>query len=630
MRRNVKKLHWVLWFVILTFVVFYVPSFLEGPPNVVARVDGDPIYIDEYQRALQQQTAYYQSVSGGSLPDDFLRQIQLEEIVLETLIRRKLIIAAARDEGLTVAKREVQQRIRTHPNLLVDGVFIGIDRYRQTLRANGIDIEEFEQEIANDLLFEKFTELASNGVAIAGREIEDEYQRRNEQVRFDFFVIRPTGFETEVAADVTDEAARALFADTVGDYRVPEQRRVSYTVVETEAVRDSVELADDELQAAYEESVGEFTVPEQVRARHILFRLPPDPDEETLSSTRAVAQEILDQIRGGADFAALAEANSDDTVTATAGGDLGWFGRGRMAPEFEEAAFALEVDEVSDLVQTPFGLHILRLDGHRPEQVRPFDEVRGQLEQQLASERAETIAEQRAEDVRVAVLRRAGLEEVAEEFGLEVAESPLFTQAAGFAEVLSPEFTRQVFATGRGRVSEPIRFGRGYVVFRVDEIVEAHDPSFEEVEDQVRRDLIVQLAQQRAAAVARELGERLAQSEPFAILAEEVGASIQTTELIPRNGVVPVLGRQTALVLAAFDLSEGEAGGPVRVDRGHALLRVTSHLQPDWGQYAEQQEVLRAELLNQRRSSLFESLVRQLREHYRVVTYEDVWRSVTS
>jgi len=629
MRRNVRNLSWVLWLVIIAFIAFYIPDLIRGPSNVVARVDGDPIYVAEYQQALQQQAEYYRSVSGGNLPDDFLQQIQIEQIVLESLIRERLILAAARDQGLTVSDRETQERIMSYPGFLENGVFIGPDRYRQVLRANGVALEEFEQQVADEVLFSKFTELVSNGVTVTDREVEDGYQRRNEKVQFEFFVVRAAGLESEVAAMLTDDAARTLFAQNIADYRVPERRRVSYAMIETDAILGEVDVTEAELRAAYEEGIEEFTVPEQVRASHILFRLPPEPDEETVAAIRAEAQEILDQIRGGADFAALATTSSDDTASAAAGGDLGWFGRGRMTPEFEEAAFALEADATSDLVETPFGIHIIRAEGRRPEQVRAFDEVRSQLEQRIARERAEELVDQRAEQLRVAVLRRTSLDELAERFELEVRESPLFDLTSGFSEVLSPEFTRQVFATGRGRVSEPIRFASGYVVFRVDEIVEAHDPEFEEVEAKVRADLIRQLAQERAGEMAQELGARLQAGEEFTVLAAEIGAPIRSTELIPRNGVVPELGRQAALILAAFEHGEGETGGPVKVDQGHALLRVTQHVQPDWGQFGSEREALRNELLNQRRSSLFESLVRELRERYRVVTYDDVRSGVS-
>jgi peptidyl-prolyl cis-trans isomerase D len=630
MRRNVRNLSWVLWLVIIAFIAFYIPDLIRGPSNVVARVDGDPIYVAEYQQALQQQAEYYRSVSGGNLPDDFLQQIQIEQIVLESLIRERLILAAARDQGLTVSDREIQERIMSYPGFLENGVFIGPDRYRQVLRANGIPLEEFEQQVADEVLFSKFTELVSNGVTVTDREVEDGYQRRNEKVQFEFFVVRAAGLESEVAAMLTDEAARTLFAQNIADYRVPERRRVSYAMIETDAILGELDVTEAELRAAYEEGIEEFTVPEQVRASHILFRLPPEPDEETVAAIRAEAQEILDQIRGGADFAALATTSSDDTASAAAGGDLGWFGRGRMTPEFEEAAFALEAGATSDLVETPFGIHIIRAEGRRPEQVRPFDEVRSQLEQRIARERAEELVDQRAEQLRVAVLRRTSLDELAERFELEVLESPLFDLTSGFSEVLSPEFTRQVFATGRGRVSEPIRFASGYVVFRVDEIVEAHDPEFEEVEAKVRADLIRQLAEERAGEMAQELGARLQAGEEFTVLAAEIRAPIRSTELIPRNGVVPELGRQAALILAAFEHGEGETGGPVKVDQGHALLRVTQHVQPDWGQFGSEREALRNELLNQRRSSLFESLVRELRERYRVVTYDDVRSGISS
>ena len=630
MRRNVRKLSWVLWLVIIAFIAFYIPDLIRGPSNIVARVDGEPIYIADFQQALQQQTAYYQSVSGGNLPDDFLQQMQIREIVLESLIRDRLILAAARDQGLSVSAREIQARIMEYPTFQEDGIFIGPDRYKQMLQVNGISFEDFEGQIHNEVLFEKFTELVSNGVTVTNREIEDAYQRANEQAQFDFFIVSSAGLEPEVSELLTDEGIRVLFEENIFDYRVPERRRVSFAVIETEAIRESVKLDEQDLRTAYAASIEEFTIPEEVRARHILFRLPPEPDEETIAETSSAAQEILSEIRNGADFSTLAEENSDDTATATSGGDLGWFRRGRMTPEFEEVAFSLKIDETSDIVQTPFGLHIIRLDGSRPEQVRPFEEVRAQLDQRITFERSEEIADQRAEELRVEVLRRTNFEDLAAQFDLELRASPLFSQLEGFPEVLSPEFTRQVFVAGRDRVSEPIRFGNGHVIFRVDEIVESHEPELAEVEDAVRSDLISELAEERAAEVADEFAVRLEQGEGFDVLAAEIAAPIQSTELIQRDGVVPDLGRQSALVLAAFDHAPGEVGGPVKVDRGYALFRVTAHVQPDWGQYATQGDVLRNEMLNQRRSGLFESLVLELREQYTVVTYEDVTASIIS
>ena len=152
MRRNVRKLSWVLWLVIVAFIAFYIPDLIRGPSNIIARVDGEPIYIADFQQALQQQTAYYQSVSGGNLPDDFLQQMQIREIVLESLIRDRLILVAARDQGLSVSAREVQVRIMEYPAFQEDGIFIGPDRYKQILQANGISFEEFERQVHNDCL----------------------------------------------------------------------------------------------------------------------------------------------------------------------------------------------------------------------------------------------------------------------------------------------------------------------------------------------------------------------------------------------------------------------------------------------------------------------------------------------
>jgi peptidyl-prolyl cis-trans isomerase D len=629
MRRNVRKLHWVLWLVVLAFIAFYIPNLDQSPSNVVARVDGDPIYVDDYQNALQQQAEYYRSVSQGELPEDFLQQIQIHQIVLDSLIRQKLLLAAARDQGLSASPQEIYDRVLQFDVFRDEqGRWVGDAEYQRILRDNGLPVDQFEAGIAQSIMLEKLTGLISESVSVTDAEVEDAYQRRNEMVQFDFFQLRPEDFLAEASAEVSEEAAREHFNDNKSDYRLPERRRVSYALLETEALRESIEIGEDALRAAYEEQIDEFTVNEQIQARHILFRIDTGASDDEIAVRRAEAQAVLDELRAGADFAEMARQHSDDS-SATLGGDLGWFGRGRMTREFEDAAFALEVGETSDIIQTPFGFHIIRVDGHRPEQVRTFEEVRGQLDQRLSRERAEAMIAERADEIRRAVLRRQGLAEIAEQFDLTVVESPLFDAISGLDEIRSPEFTRQAFALGRGRVAEPVSVPQGYVVFSVDEIVESRDAEFEEVEDQVRADVAADVAVQRAASAAQEYGDRLRAGESLRQIAQEAGAAVQSTELIPRAGSVPELGRQPALIMAAFELDQGEAGGPVEVDGGgFALFEVTNHVQPDWTQFAAQQDQLEIELLNQRRNSLFESMLRQLRERYQVEIYEDVQQRI--
>jgi len=625
LRNNVRKLSWTLWLVIIAFIVLYIPNLVQGPANVVARVDGEPIYAEDYVSALEQQSDYYRNMSGGDLPEDFLQQIQIEQIVLDQLVREKLMAAAAQEQGLTVTPQEIRDWLMRYEVFRdIEGRWIGHAAYLRTLRNSGLDVENFERQVQQDALVSKFTELISSGVTVTDTEIQEAYQRRNEQVQFDFLVVRPEDHEDEVAGSITEAELRERFEANEPEYRLPERRRISYAVLETEAIREQIDIPEERLRDEYEARIDEFTVPEQVQARHILFRLPPEPDEETVAEVRSEAEAVREEIRAGADFAEMARNNSDDGPTASAGGDLGWFGRGRMTPEFEEVAFSLEVGETSGLVRTPFGFHIIRVEGQRPEQVRSFEQVRGQIEQQLAAERAQQRVERLADDLRRAVLRRRDLEELAAEFDLAVQQSELFTREEGPEGISSAEVARQAFSLGRGRVAEPIEAPSGYVVFRVDEIVDAHVPDFEEARAAVRADVVEARARERAAEVAAELGERLDAGATFDELATEAGAAVRSTELIPRSGAVPELGREPGLVLAAFDHSEGEAGGPVEVTPGHALFRVTAHVQPDWSAFEEQRESLRQELLNQRRNALFESMMGQLRERYRVVQYPDV------
>ena len=629
LRRNVRRLSWTLWLVIAAFIVLYIPNLVAGGgSNVVAEVAGDPIMAAEFRRNFNEQLSYYRNLNQGELPDDFAQSLQIRNVVLEQMIRQRLVLVAARDQGFAIAPQEIKDRIMEYPVFRDDeGHWVGDQEYLTILRSNGQDPASFEESIISELLVERLTGVITEGVRITDRELQDLYQRRNETVSFEFVQVRPTAFELDVGAGITVDELIAHYEQDPDAYRLPEQRRVSYVLIDTEAIRDAVQIDEDALRAEYEAKIADYTTGEQVKARQILFRVPPGVSQEEKDEIRTRAEEAVQRLAEGADFAQLAIELSDDP-SAAAGGDLGWVTRGRQVEGFDEIAFELEPGSISEIADTAFGFHIIRVEEERAEQVQPFEEVRGQLQQRLAWERAEEQASEMSERLRREVLRGTGLEALTQEHGLSIDTSPFFTQETGFGEYISAEVTGRVFSLGQGRVGEPVRVRRGYLIFRVDEIAAPHTPAFEQCKQAVRADVIEIRARERAAQVASEYVERMRQGETTRAIADDASTVLDTAEALTRDGFVPALGRSVELLNAAFGLDSGQVGGPVEVDDRLVVFRLTEHRQPDWSLFAEQQDALREQEIGERRNRLFEGFVQRLRDRYRVRIHEDVLQRV--
>lgn len=629
MRRNVRRLSWTLWLVIAAFIILYFPDFFAGgPDNVVARVDGEVITLDQYRSALNEQLNYYRDLNQGELPENFIQQMQLQNVVVEQLVRRRLILAAARDQGFAIAPQEIRDRLVQFPVFTDDqGRWVGLEEYRNVLIRSGIDQVTFEQQVVEDLMVERVTGLLTEGVQVNDSQLRELFQRQNERTRFDYVQVRPTAFEAEVGVEVDDASLRARYEANSDDYRLPEQRKVSYAVVDTEALRETVTVDEADQRAEYEANIADFTTDEQVKARQIMVRIPPTATEEARAEARTTAEAALERVRGGEDFATVAGEVSDDPSSAT-GGDLGWVTRGRQIEGWDEAAFVLQAGEISEITETPFGFIIVQVEERRDARVQPFEEVSGQLEQRLAWDAAEARAGEVAEEIRAAVLRGTSLEDVAASHELSVEESSLFSEDQGFGEYSSREFTGRAFTLGLGRVAEPLRVRRGFLVFRVDEIAAAHLPELEAVTLQVRQDEVAERSRLRARERATEFVARLEAGETIAVIAEEAAAVVDSSDLVTRDEVVPALGRSAGLMEAVFSAGLEGAGGPIEANGLFVIFRVTEHQQPDWALFSTQSEDLRAQEAAQQRNRLFEAYVGSLRDRYAVTVNQDLVDSV--
>jgi peptidyl-prolyl cis-trans isomerase D len=333
----------------------------------------------------------------------------------------------------------------------------------------------------------------------------------------------------------------------------------------------------------------------------------------------------------GADFAELAKKYSEDESNSANGGDLDYFGRGRMVAEFEQAAFAMKPGEISNApVKTAFGFHIIKMVDNQPESTRPLAEVRAELEDQLKWQKAQAEAEKQAKALEATMKTPADLDRIAKEKSLQVTESGLILSADSIPGIgTQPEFAGRLFGMKEGEVTPAMRVSTGWVFGTVTGRQDPYIPQLAEVKDRVADDLkqekATEMASQRAAAIAAELKT----AKDFAAAARRAGLEVKTTELVARGSAIPDLGVSEAVDAAAFALPQGGVSDAISSPAGTAIVRVAEKVDVTDAEIEAGKDILRDELVNARRDKFFGAYMQKAKTGLTITTRDEVLARVT-
>jgi peptidyl-prolyl cis-trans isomerase D len=630
MRRHRNWLKWSLFLVVVAFIALYFPDFMGAPGGsptalnaAVARVDGETITASTFRRVYQRQMQAYSQAYGGSVNAQLLKQLGIDQQILRQLIDERVAVAEARRLGLTVSDAEVAQRIFAIPAFQQNGVFAGEQVYSQILASQNPPLTkaEFEDNLRQALLVDKLRSALTEWVTVSDADVDAEYRRRNEKVKAELVVFSADAFRDQVT--LADADLAAYFEAHKEDYRIGERRKIRYVLVDVEALRARAVVLPGEVEKYYRDNEPQYTTPEQVRASHILLKT----EGKDEAAVKAQAEALLAQVKAGADFAALAKQKSEDEVSKAQGGDLDYFGRGRMVKEFEDVAFALPVGQVSDVVKSSFGFHIIKVTDRKPETRRPLDEVRQQITEQLAGERAQTQAAAQAEQIAREAKTAADLERVAKARGLAVAESGFFTRDEPIAALgPAPEVGNRAFELKDGEVAGPVRTSRGLVVFASSGSEASRLPALADVKERVREDATRakarELSQQRAAALAGNF------TTDFAGAAKAAGLAPKTTELVARGTAWPDAGISAAVDEALFALPAGGVSAPIVTDAGTVVARIVAREEAKADALSAARETLRQELVADRRSRFFTAYMDKARDRMTVTVDPEVVKAI--
>ncbi|MBA2354019.1 MAG: peptidyl-prolyl cis-trans isomerase [Luteitalea sp.] len=632
MRRHLGWLKWSLALVVLTFVLFYVPDFVSSTGSgatgeAVATVQDRRITANEFTRAYNAQMTQFRGAYGSGMNDAMIRQLGLDRQVLQQMVDQQAVLAEADRLGLSATDAEVRARIVSIPAFQENGQFIGEQRYRQLLRLQRppLSPSDFEEEVRSSVVLDKMRATLTEWITVTDAEADAESRRRTEKVTLD--VVPFPAVEFAAAVQPTDPELTTFFDQQKETYRIGERRKVRYLLVDVQAIRGNIAVPEQDIQRAYKLSLDQYSQPEQVRASHILL----NTEGKDEAAVRARADALLSQIKGGAEFATLAKANSQDTVSATRGGDLDFFARGRMVPEFDAVAFALPVGQVSDLVKTQYGFHIIKVTDKKAAEVQPLDAVRPQITEQLRFERAQTRAQDLATAIAAEVKGPADLDKAAASRGLKVQESPLFTRDEPIPGLgAAADVSAQAFSLAPGSVSGPVRTGTGIAFLTVTGTEAPRLPTLADVKDRVRADLVKRKTQDLARTRATAVAATLKGAADFAAAAKTAGRTVRTSDAIARGAAIPEVGPSPAVDQVAFTLPVGAVSDPIPTANGAVIVRVVNRTSVPAADLASQRDATRRELASQRRAQFFASYMNKAKEAMDIRIDQSVLQRLTT
>lgn len=550
--------------IILSFVIGYAMLSSPGGPAgedqsaEAAIVNGKAIAFNDFQTTYSNLYQVYQNIYQDQFTPALEKQLKLAEKTLDSLIDQVLLQDEAERQQIEISGKELVDAIANIPAFQENGVF-SKDRYLQVLAYQRLSSEQFEAMQRSELISTKVREQLQAGITVTDEEIDEEFRNNNEKVNLNYVSLTPASFEKKVK--VTDEALATYFAEQQEVFRTPEMVSLRYLQFVPERYLDEVTFDENELEKYHRRHLDQFEILEKIKASHILIKVDEGTDETVREEKKAFAEKLLEEVKSGKDFAELARVNSDDAASAVKGGNLGYFTRGSMVKPFEQAAFNMKPGDISEVVETTFGYHIIKVEEYTEPGVRSLEESMDEVKAGLRQEKAKQLAFEKAMDAYNINRKTGDLEAAATSNGLGLKESGLFARD-GYIDGIgsNAEIINAAHLLEENTLAKPVATDDGIILFALKERVASHIPELDEVKDLVTASYQATEAVKLAKAAAEELVADLVDGGSLVKLAKRGDYTVEETGEFTRtySPFVPRLGTSEELSTAAFEVKEGE------------------------------------------------------------------------
>lgn len=631
LQQDNKAIKILFWFIIVAscvaMVIFLVPGIFAGEGSSsdtyavvhssggLGRVFGSTSNITTpevqqiAQRMLQQQ----------HLPDQLLPYLLPR--AGQALIQREVLVQEANRLGYEVSDADLTHYLQSGPfgqALFPNGQFVGQDRYADFVQNYfQTSIHDFEQQVKKEIEIDRLEAAVTGGISVSDQQVRDTYREQGTKIKFDYAVLNSDDLSKQI--NPTDAELQKFFTENAARYKnaVPETRTLTYIAFNRDQVSGGEpKVTDQEIADYYQAHQKDYQVPEEVKVRHILIKVPENADAKTDQAAKQKAEDLLKQIKAGADFATLAKKYSDDPGSKAQGGELGFIQRGVTVPAFEKAAFALQPGEISGLVKTQFGYHIIKAEAKQAAHTKSLDEVKGEILATLTREKEDqqmaAFAQQLATEA-----AKEGLSAAAQAHHLQVATAANLQQSAavpGLAD--SSKMLSLAFSAKQGAPPQVASTGDGFAVFQVTAIQPAHAPVFTAYKSHLLDDFRQQQLPVLLARKTEELANKAKADGNLAKAAKEVGATMKTSDLVDRTAQVPDIGQLSSAAPDIFHLNVGQISKAINTGHTGVVIKMDDKQQPDAAEIAKNFDATREQLLETRRNNMFAVFVTNLTANY--------------
>ena len=561
------------------------------------------------QRMLQRQ----------QLPD-FVLPFMMQRVG-QGLIQQHIELEEANRLGVTVTDNDLREFLHTGmwgQVLFPNGHYIGDEQYASLVSQNfGISREQFEKELKKEIQENRLQAFVTAGVTVSDQQVRDAYTQQATKIKFDYAVISADDLRKTI--NPTDAELQTFFKQNAARYAkaIPETRKIEYIAFTTANLPGGApQVTDAEVQQYYNQHQSDYHVDDQVKVRHILIKVDPNADAKEDAAAKAKAEDILKQLRNGGNFAELAKKYSDDPGSKDQGGELGFIKHGVTVPEFDKVAFSLQPGQISDLVRTKFGYHIIQTEEKQTAHTRPLDEVKptivAVLTRQEEAQAQQAFAQQLANEA-----QKTGMAPTAAAHHLQVVTTDYLAQNAIIPSLADgSQMLTGAFSAKQGAAPLVASTGDGYAIYQVEDVHAAHAPTFDEYKSHILDDFRDEQLPQLLTSKTNELEDKAKAENDLAKAAKEVGAAVKSSDLVGRDAQVPDIGQLATTAPALFDLNVGQISKPITSQRTGVVAKLTEKQQPTPDEIQKNFDQTRDSLLNQKREQMFEVFVTNLVSQY--------------
>lgn len=643
MRDSFHHLKWVLIAVVAAFIFGFVfidmglgGGSVSGPDdsrNFAARVNGETIGYNDYYRAVKNLEDMYRNMYGQQFTPEMAQQMGLPKQVLDNLVDQRLLAQEAERLNLTATPEEVRKKLLEIPTFSPEGKFVGMELYTRYVTGplGYPSAAAFEEDLAREITLQKMESALMNSLVVSAKSADAEYRRLNENARVRYVMMPSAAHMANV--QVTPAEVENYYKNNVDKYAHGEQRKVRYLMADYVRLRQQMQPTDAELRAAYDKNRERYRRPASARVQHILIKSEPGAAPAVDAAAKAKAQGIVAQLRGGADFGALARANSEDPSSSGNGGDMGWVDKGQTVEPFENAIFSIALNTISDPIRSSeYGYHIVKVTERREESVRPFEEVRVELTAAAAGDKARDVA--RAEINRInAILKQnkpANVQAFANLANDKVTsnDSGWFGRTDPIAGIGSHQpLVQWVYSAKPGDISDPIGTPRGIAIAWVEGVRPAGTSALNDIRQQVEQDVRAE----KARIAARDaLAQMMTGAATIDDVAAKVGQPAQEATINRQGAVAGFSGDTSQLIETAMTTAAGQLKGPVLVGNGAVAVQVIEQKKVTDQELATNRQSYMETLRGQQARSLRQVLIQRLRKDAEIEVNDEITRPTTT